>query len=96
MTQHYIVGELSSLLGDLQPPPGDWSAAVDELRHEVEHSAVPLLPRLAREAMGLTDRVCWDALEHGDVGDFSRYAKTGAALWEFSANAGLLSEGYSA
>jgi hypothetical protein len=96
MTQYYIVGELSSLLGDLQPGPDDWRAVVDELRHEVEHSSPPLLPPLAREALGLTDRVCWDALEHGDVGGFSRYAKAGAALREFSANAGLLSEGYSA
>ncbi len=96
VTQQYIVGELSSLLGDLRPVSDRWGRKVDELRHEVEHASVPLLPQLVREAVGLTDQVCLDALEHEDVNGFGRYAEVGAALLEFSANAGLVPERYSA
>ena len=55
-----------------------------KLRHEVEHASVQLLPQLVGEAVGLTDQVCWDALEHEDVNGFGRYAEVGAALLEFS------------
>jgi hypothetical protein len=36
VTQQYIVGQFSVLLKDVQPPAGEWLAAVRELRHEVE------------------------------------------------------------
>ncbi|HEY3073000.1 MAG TPA: hypothetical protein VGJ46_09285 [Candidatus Limnocylindrales bacterium] len=90
MTQQYIIGQFSSLLGDLQPAPAGWLAAVDDLRREVESSPLPMLPRLAHEAMDLTDMICWAAVEQGDVGGFCRYAETAVALREFTANAGLL------
>ncbi len=90
MTQQYLVGEFSSLLAELQPAPGEWPAAVDELRREVERSALSGLPRLACEAMDLTDMICWAALERGDVSGFCRCAATAVALRDFTANAGLL------
>jgi hypothetical protein len=89
MTQQYIVGQFSLLLAELQPPPGDWLAAVGELRREVEVSPPARLPRLARQALILTDAICWAALEHGDAGGFTRCATTAAALRELADNAGL-------
>jgi hypothetical protein len=90
MTQQYMVGEFSSLLAELQPVPGEWQAAVDELRRAVERSALSGLPRLASEAMELTDMICWAALERGDVSAFCRSATTAVTLRDFTANAGLL------
>ena len=90
MTQQYIVGQFSSLLGDLQPAPDEWVAAVDELRREVESSPLYVLPKLAHEALSLTDVVCWSALEQGQVSAFEGYAKAAVALREFTENAGLL------
>jgi len=90
VTQQYIVGQFSSFLGDLQPAPVEWLAAVDDLRREVESSPLPMLPQLAHEAMDLTDMICWAALEEGDVGGFCRYAETAVALGEFTAAAGLM------
>lgn len=90
LTQQYISGELSSLLADLQPAPDDCVAAIERLRHEVEQSPVWRLGPLAREAMSLTDVVCWAALDVGDQSGFCRYATTAALLREFSENAQLL------
>jgi len=90
MTQQYIIGHFSLLLAELQPAPGEWLTAVGDLRREVESSPLPMLPRLAHEAMNLTDSVCWAALEQGDVGGFCRCATTAVALREFTASAGLL------
>ena len=56
MTQQYIVGEFSSLLAGLQPAPDEvLGDAVGNLRHEVEFGPLPMLPRLAQEALNLTD-----------------------------------------
>ena len=91
MTQQYIVGEFSLLLAGLQPVGDELlREAVGRLRHEVECGPPPMLSWLAREAMALTDSICWAALEQGDVGGFCRYADTAAALREFAANAHLL------
>ncbi len=90
MTRQYIVGELSSLLGDLQPAPREWVAAVGALRREVESAPLSMLPELAQKALSLTDMVCWAALEHGQASAFLGYAKTAVALREFAENAGLL------
>jgi hypothetical protein len=51
-----------------------------------------MLPRLAQEAIGLTDRICWSAVERGDVSSFCGYSRSAAALGEFLDNAGLLEE----
>ena len=90
MTQQYLIGQFSSLLGELQPAPAEWLAAVHDLRREVESSPPSMLPQLTRAAMDLTDMICWAALEQGDVGGFCRYAETAVALREFTASAGLL------
>jgi hypothetical protein len=90
MTQQYIVGQFSLLLAELEPSPGEWLVAVHNLRREVESSPLPMLPQLAREAIALTDMICFAALEEGDVGGFCRYAETALALREFAANADLL------
>jgi hypothetical protein len=91
MTQQYLIGQFSVLLEDLQPFPGDClAAAVRDLRAEVEHSSVPTLPTLAREAMAMSDRVCWDALERLDASGFCRYVKAAVALGAFTDAAGLV------
>ena len=92
MTQQYLVGQLSLLLEDLRAPPGKWLTAVGELRREVECSPVSLLPGLAREALGLSDMICWAALEQGDVSGFWGCARAAAALREFADSARLLRE----
>jgi hypothetical protein len=91
VTQQYLIGQFSVLLEDLQPPPGEClAAAVRDLRRDVESSPVAVLPNLAREAVSLTDRICWAALERGDSQAFCRYAAGAFALAEFTDAAGLL------
>ena len=91
MTQQYLIGQFSGLLEDLQPFPGDGlAAAVHDLRAEVEHSSVPMLPTLAREAMALSDSICWDALQRLDASSFCRYVKAAVALGEFTDAAGMV------
>jgi hypothetical protein len=93
MTEQYLIGQFSLLLEDMQPSAGDCFAwAVRDLRGEVERCSVPMLPRLAREAMVLSDRICWGALERGDAVGFRRCAKAAVALGEFTDAAGLLAE----
>jgi hypothetical protein len=91
LTQQYIVGEFSSLLETLQPvPSARLGNALNDLRRDVELGSLPTLPRLAQEAMTLTDAICWVALEQGDLTGFSRYASTAVALREFTVSANLL------
>ena len=91
MTQQYLIGQFSVLLEDMQPVSGDgYAAVVHDLRREVERSPVQALPKLAREAMVLSDMICWGALERGDAIDFCRCAKAAVALGEFTDAAGLL------
>jgi hypothetical protein len=92
VTEQYLVGELSSLLGDLQWTPCGQLAAIRELRREVECSPLQLLPQRAREAMNLSDVICRVALEQGDVGAFRDCARTAVALGEFTDNARLSRE----
>jgi hypothetical protein len=91
MTQHYIAGEFSSLLTELQPAPSALlEDALHDLRRDVELGPQPVLPQLAREAMTLSDMICWVALEQGDVSGFSRYVGAANALREFTVSANLL------
>ncbi len=92
VTQQYIVGQFSVLLEDLQPSSGEWLAAVWRLRREVESCSLSMLPRLAQEAIGLTDLICWSALERGDVVGFWGCARSAAALGEFIDSARLLQD----
>lgn len=92
VTQQYLIGQFSALLEELQPPRGEWLAgAVRDLRREVECSSVQMLPRLAHEALYLTDAICWAALDRGDRNGFGRYAKAAVALGDFTDNAELVS-----
>ena len=90
MTQQYLVGQFSLLLEDLRPPPGEWLTAVGKLRREVECAPVSVLPRLAYEALGLADMICWAALEQGDVSEFCGCSKAATALREFTVSAHFL------
>jgi hypothetical protein len=91
MTQQYIVGEFSSLLAELQPvPSASLGNALRDLRRDVELGPLPVLPRLAQEAMTLTDMICWVALEQGDLSGFSRCVGAAVALREFTVSANLL------
>ena len=93
VTEQYLIGQFSLLLEDMAPPPGDrFAVAVHDLRGEVEKSPVQMLPKLAREAMALSDMICWGVLERGDAIGFCRCAKAAVALSEFTAAAGLLPE----
>jgi hypothetical protein len=91
VTQQYLIGQFSVLLEDLQPPPSEClAAAVRDLRRQVEVSPPAMLASLAREAVSLTDAICWAALERGDSQGFCRYAAGAFALGAFSDAAGLL------
>jgi hypothetical protein len=93
VTEQYLIGQFSLLLEDMSPSPGDrFAVAVHDLRGEVEKSPVEMLPKLAREAMALSDMICWGVLERGDAIGFCRSAKAAVALSEFTAAAGLLPE----
>ena len=81
------------MLGDLQPVAGHRLAEdVHGLRQEVESCPVAMLPELARQALELSDAICWEALERGDSSGFSRYARGASELAEFTDCAGLLTE----
>jgi hypothetical protein len=90
MTQQYMVGQLSALLSELESARGEWRAVVRDLRRDVETSPLTRLPELARQALDLTDRICWADLEDGDAGGFDRHAQTALALHEFADSARLL------
>jgi hypothetical protein len=91
MTQQYIAGEFSSLIGELQQVGGGLLVgALRDLRSRVEHTAVASLPPLVSEAIAAADTICWISLERGDLVAFSRQTATAAALHEFAVCAGLL------
>ncbi len=90
MTQQHIVGEFSALLAGLPPAPELLGDALGELRHEVEFSPLPMLPRLAQKALDLTDAICRTALEQGDADLFYRYVAAAIAFREFGVGADLL------
>jgi hypothetical protein len=89
MTQQYLLGQFSALLGDLERTADEWQPAVHCLRREVESSPVAILPELADKATELIDAICWAALQRGDVTLFCSCAKVGAALDAFIDSAGL-------
>jgi hypothetical protein len=94
MTQQYIVGELSILLAQLQAVAADEGAARDVagLRREAETRPLAALPRVVVRALALDDGLCWDSLARGDTTAFTRQARVGADLREFSVCAGLLAD----
>jgi hypothetical protein len=94
MTQQYLAGELSFLLGQLQAvTPGQVSARqVARLRYEAETRPLTTLPSVALRALLLTDDLCWESLRRGDTVVFSRQAALSGELYEFGMCARLLDE----
>jgi hypothetical protein len=94
VTQHYLAGELSLLLGDLETLSIDQATAHDLgcLRREAETCPLTALGSVAVRALALTDGLCWDSLTRADVATFTRQATICAALHEFGVCAGLLED----
>ncbi len=94
MTQQYLVGELSLILGELQAVAANEAVVreIARLRQEAETSPPAALAPLVKRAVDLTNRVCWDTLKWGDVGTFVREAAICAELRELGVCAGLLKE----
>jgi hypothetical protein len=94
MTQQYLAGELSLLLGELQATMTREAsvAEVAHLRRRAETGGRSALASVAVHALEVADRVCWDSLTRGDAGAFTRQAAVCARLWEFGVCAGLLDE----
>lgn len=94
MTQQYLAGELSLLLGRLvESLSGE--GPVDELvrlRRRVESAPLPALACVARSALEACDRACWASLAEGDVDAFARRATICSEIGEFASCAGLLAE----
>jgi hypothetical protein len=95
MTQQYLVGELSLILGELQVVAPNAAAVRDvaRLRREAETTPPAALGPVIARAVKLVDRVCWDALTQGESAAFIRDTAIYAELWEFGVCAGLLEEG---
>ena len=94
MTQHYLAGELSLHLEQLQAATTDNTAATRfaRLRHEAETAPLTELTGVAAHALELADCMCWESLTHADAAAFVTQAAASADLWEFSICAGLLHE----
>jgi hypothetical protein len=92
MTQQYLAGELSVLLERVQAVTTTEAAGRDAstLRHAAETEPVQTLGWVTMRALALTDRLCWDSLNRGDIAEFARQAAVGAALREFGVCARLL------
>ena len=93
MTQQYLIGELSVLLGQLQAAAKRTAARdVADLRHQVETRPVTWLAAETTRALVLADRLCWDSLSAGDTVSFARQAAISADLRLFSVCARLISD----
>src|SRR5207247_147330 len=82
MTQQYLAGELSVLLERVQAVTTTAAAGRDAstLRRAAETEPVEKLGWVTMRALALTDRLCWDSLNGGDITEFARQAAVGAAL----------------
>jgi hypothetical protein len=94
MTRHYLIGELSVRLAELQAVAANGASAqeVARLRREAETGPLTALASVAVRALELTDRMCWDSLARGDAAEFAREAATCAKLRDFAVCAGLLQD----
>jgi hypothetical protein len=94
MTQHYLAGEFSLLLAQLQAVATDPSSArsLALLRREVETRPPGALEAELIRTLEVTDDLCWDSLTRGDTTAFDSQAATIAQLREFGVCAGLLDE----
>jgi hypothetical protein len=94
MTRQYLSGEMSVLLGHLQAAATTESSrhASWSLRHAVETEPVSALGRVLIRSLRLSDGLCWESLNRGDIDAFDRQAAVCAELREFGASAGLLTD----
>ncbi|MPZ89075.1 MAG: hypothetical protein GEU81_13600 [Nitriliruptorales bacterium] len=94
MTQHYLAGEMSLLLGQLQAVATSHACVRDAayLRREAETGPLTALGSVAVRALELTNGLCWDSLSRGDTPAFARQAALCAELHEFGTCADLLDE----
>ncbi len=94
MTQQYLAGELSLLLGELQATMTNEASVVEvtHLRRRAETGTRSALASVAVHALKVADWVCWDSLTRGDAAAFTRQAAICAELWEFGVCARLLEE----
>jgi len=92
MTQQYLAGELSVLLGRVQAVTTTEAAGRQawSLRVAAEQGPIQGLGWVTVRALALIDRLCWDSLNRGDIGAFNRQAAAGAALREFGVCSCLL------
>ena len=92
VTQQYIVGEFSALLGELSAVPYDepLGRALQALRHEVEACAASRLHLLTPRALALTAAISWVTFEEGDMERFCRSVDTAVGFRHFVASANLL------
>lgn len=92
MTQQYLTGELSLLLGQLQSAMTRKTPMeeVAQLRRQAETGPGSALSSIAASALEVGDRICWDSLTRGDSAGFNRQAAICAQLWEHAVCAGLL------
>lgn len=90
MTQGYIQGELSAILGQAGAACPALSRRVFALRRRVEAAPLCSLPHLAADAMDVLDAACWALLEEGDLQGFLVEAGNEVYLQQFARCAGLL------
>jgi hypothetical protein len=96
MTQQYLAGELSVLLGRLQALATSPMSVRDvaRLRREAEVGPLQGLASVVVDALELTDSLCWDSLSRGETTAFSGQAALCAELRDFGVCASLLEESY--
>ena len=94
MTQQYLAGELSVILGEVQAAATNEARARQawDLRLEVESAPVTALPSAAARALALINSLCWESLALGDTAAFACQAAVCAELHEFAVCAHLLDE----
>lgn len=94
MTQHYLTGELSMRLAQLQAVAIDqgFARAIAHLRREAETSRPSALSAVLIRTLEVTDGLCWDSLARGDTTAFNSQAASAAELREFGVCAGMLDE----
>jgi hypothetical protein len=94
MTQQYLAGELSVLLGHLQEATATEASGRDawSLRQAAETQPIAALGSVTIRALALAERLCWESLDRGDTAAFNRQATVGAELHHFAICAGLLKD----
>ena len=94
MTQQYLAGELSLLLGQLQAAMTNGASVTEvaDLRQRAETGPRSALVSTMLRALEVADWVRQDSLVRRDAAAFIRQAAICAELWEFGVCAGLLEE----